>query len=91
MELVVAHVQRSVDRLERLEVNVELLLLSILCDDGSTVDEKTVRRTEAVQLQSLLSRSDGRQHRESVRETGGCQDRSQQGSPLPPPTCSLDF
>ena len=33
MKLVVAEIQRSVDGLERLKVNVDLLLLAIFCDD----------------------------------------------------------
>ena len=44
MELVVAQVQRSVDRFERLEIDVDLAFLALGCDDFTTVDNQTVRR-----------------------------------------------
>lgn len=44
MELVVAEVQRRVDRLERLKVNVHLLFFALLCDYSTAVDYEAVRR-----------------------------------------------
>lgn len=42
VELVVAEVQRRVDRLERLKVNVHLLLLALVRHDRAAVHHKTV-------------------------------------------------
>ena len=39
VELVITEVQRGVDRLERLEVNVHFLLFTLLSDDGAAVDD----------------------------------------------------
>ena len=39
MKFVVAEVQRGVDRLERLKVNVHFLLFTLLSDDGAAVDD----------------------------------------------------
>ena len=39
MELVITEVQRGVDRLERLKVNVHFLLFTLLSDDGAAVDD----------------------------------------------------
>lgn len=61
MELVVAEVKRGVDGLERLKVKVDLLLLAFVCEDGATVDNKTVRWHFAVKFETLLSGGDGRQ------------------------------
>ena len=42
MELVVTEVERGVDGLEGLEVDVDLLLLALVRDDGAAVDDQTV-------------------------------------------------
>ena len=39
VELVITEVQRGVDRLERLKVNVHFLLFSLISDDGAAVDD----------------------------------------------------
>ena len=39
VELVITEVQRGVDRLERLKVNVHFLLFTLLSDDGAAVDD----------------------------------------------------
>lgn len=43
VKLVVAQVETGVDWLERLEVDVDLLLLAFFCDDGSTVQNQPIR------------------------------------------------
>ena len=49
MELVVAEVERGVDGLERLEVEVHSLLLALVRHDRPAVDHQTVRRHSRVQ------------------------------------------
>jgi len=66
VEFVVAEVERGVDGLERLEINVDLPLLAFGGDDFTTVDDKTVWRDLVVQLETLLCRSDGRQDGQTV-------------------------
>ena len=85
VELVITEVQRGVDRLERLKVNVHFLLFSLLSDDGAAVNDlikdisfilcivfipllthQTVGRHFAVELESVLDRGDGPEHREPV-------------------------
>jgi len=66
VELVVAKVQRGVDGLEGLEVDVDLSLLSFRGNDFTTVDDKTVRGDLVVKLQTLLSRGNGRQNGQTV-------------------------
>lgn len=48
MELVVTEVERGVDGLERLEVNVNLSLLSFRGDNFTTVDDQSIRRNLVV-------------------------------------------
>mmetsp|Transcript_3732 Transcript_3732/g.13105 ORF Transcript_3732/g.13105 Transcript_3732/m.13105 type:complete len:297 (-) Transcript_3732:231-1121(-) len=66
VELVVAKVQRGVDWLEGLEVDVELLLLSLIRDDGSAVNHQAVWWDLVVQLQTLLRRCDGPEDGQAV-------------------------
>jgi len=40
MELIVAQVERRVNRLERLEVDVDLFLLPLVGDNGAAVDDQ---------------------------------------------------
>jgi len=40
VELIVAQVERRVDRLERLEVDVDLFLLPLVGDNGAAVDDQ---------------------------------------------------
>ena len=54
MELVVAKVERCVDGFEGLEVDVDLLLLALLGDDGAAVDDEAHGRHLGVQLESVL-------------------------------------
>ena len=61
MKLVVTQVQRCVNRLERLEVNVDLSFLAFRSQDFTTVDDKAIRRDLVVKLEPLLGRSDGGQ------------------------------
>lgn len=66
MELRVAEVKRGVDRLVGLEVNVDLLLLPFLGQDGTTEDDETILRHSVVELELLLGRGDGAQNGESI-------------------------
>ena len=66
VKLVVAEVERRVDRLEGFEVDVDLLLLALVRDDRAAVDDEAVRRHFCVQLQSVLDRGDGAQHGQPV-------------------------
>jgi hypothetical protein len=66
VELVVTQVERSVDGLERLEVNVNFALLSFRCDNFTTVYDKSIGGDLVVELETLLGRSNGRQHGETV-------------------------
>mmetsp|Transcript_13143 Transcript_13143/g.55199 ORF Transcript_13143/g.55199 Transcript_13143/m.55199 type:complete len:508 (+) Transcript_13143:683-2206(+) len=62
VELVVAHVQRRVDGLEGLEVDVQLLLLALIRQHGAAVNQQAVRRHAAVPLQARLRGADGVKH-----------------------------
>lgn len=42
MEFVVAQVQRSVDGLERLKVNIQFLFLSIICHNGACIYDQAI-------------------------------------------------
>ena len=66
MEFVVAEVERSVDRLEGLKVDVDLLLLALVGDDGSAVNDEAVGRNLGVELEPVLDRGDGAQDRQPV-------------------------
>ncbi len=54
LEFVVASVQRRVDRLERLKVDVQLLRLVLRGDDSAAEQNQSVRRQLRVKLQALL-------------------------------------
>lgn len=66
VELVVTKVERGVDGLEGLEIDVNLALLALCGDDFTTVDDQTIRRDLVVQLETLLGGGNGRQNGESV-------------------------
>jgi len=66
MELVVTEVQRGVDGLEGLEVDVDLALLALGGQDFTTVDDEAIGRDLGVQLQALLGRGNGGQDRQTV-------------------------
>jgi len=59
VELVVAQVQRCVDALKRLEVDVHAPLLVVVSHHRAAVDHQVVFGAANVQLQSLLRRRDG--------------------------------
>lgn len=66
VELVVTEVQRGVDRLEGLEVDVDLPLLTLGCDDFTAVDDQAVGRDLGVELEPLLGGGNGGQDGETV-------------------------
>ena len=61
MKFIVAEIQRSIDRLERLEINIDLSFFALGCDDFTAVDDQAIRRNLGVELQPLLGRGDGGQ------------------------------
>lgn len=63
VELVVTEVQRRVDGLERLEVDVDLSLLALGGQDFTAVDDEAVGRDLVIELEALLGRRNGRQDR----------------------------
>jgi hypothetical protein len=69
MELVVAEVQRRVDGLEGLEVDVDPALLALCGDDFTAVDDQAIRGDLGVELETLLGRGDGREDGQAV-DTG---------------------
>lgn len=54
VELVVTQVERGVDWLEGLEINVNFALLSFRSDNFTTVDHQAIGRDLVVQLETLL-------------------------------------
>lgn len=66
MELVVTEIKRGIDRPEWFEINVDLPLLPFGSQDFTTVDDKAIGRNLVVELEPLLGRSNGRQHRLTV-------------------------
>lgn len=66
VELVVAKIQRGVDGLERLKVDVDLALLAFLGEDFTAVDNEAVRGNLVVQLESALGGGNGGQDGLSV-------------------------
>ena len=66
VELVVTKVEGGIDGLERFEVDVNLALLSFRGDNFTTVHDQSIGRDLVVELQTLLSRGNGRQHGKSV-------------------------
>jgi hypothetical protein len=69
MELVVTEVERRVDGLEGLEVDVDLALLAFGGDDFTAVDNEAIGRDLGVELETLLGRGDSRKDGETV-DTG---------------------
>lgn len=61
MEFVVTEVERGVDRLEGLEINVDLSLLALGCEDFSAVDNQSIGGDLIVEFESLLGRGNGRE------------------------------
>lgn len=59
VELVVAKVQRGVDRLEGLKIDVDLSFLAFRGQDFTTVDDQAIGGDLVVQLETLLGRGDG--------------------------------
>jgi hypothetical protein len=66
VEFVVAEVERGVNGLEWLEINVDLPLFAFRRQNFTAVDDKAVRRDFVVQLETLLCRCDGREDGLSV-------------------------
>jgi hypothetical protein len=70
VEFVVAEVQGGVDGLEGLEVDVDFLLLAVVCHDSACVHDEPIGRDSVVELQALLCGGDGAEDR--LRATGVC-------------------
>lgn len=66
VELVVTEVQRRVDGLEGLEVDVDLSLLAFRGQDFTAVNNQAIGRDLVVQLESLLGGGNGRENGLSV-------------------------
>jgi hypothetical protein len=66
VELVVTKVERGIDGLEGLEVDVNLTLLSFGGDNFTTVHDQSIGGNLVVQLETLLGGGDGRQDGETV-------------------------
>jgi hypothetical protein len=58
MKLVVTEVERRVDGLEWLEVDVDFTLFSLGRDNFTTIDNQAIWRNLVVKLETLLRRSD---------------------------------
>ena len=57
VELVIAKVERSVDRLERLEIDCDFLFFSFVCHDRAAVDDQTVCRNYIIILFQIRKKS----------------------------------
>jgi hypothetical protein len=66
VELVVAQVERRVDGLEGLEVDVDLALLALCGEDLTTVDNEAIGWDLGVQLEALLGGRNSREDGETV-------------------------
>lgn len=66
MELIVAEVERGIDGLEWLEVDVDSALFALAGDDFAAVDDKAIGRDAGVELEALLGRGDCREDRKTV-------------------------
>lgn len=66
VELVVTQVERSVDRLEGLKINVNLALLAFRGDDFTTVDDQAIGRDLVIQLETLLRGGNGRKNGQTI-------------------------
>ena len=62
VKLVVAKIQRSIDRLEGLEVDIDLAFLAFRGQDFTAVDDEAVRGDFVIELETLLGRGNGREH-----------------------------
>ena len=69
VKFVVAEVQRGVDGLEGLKVDVDFLLLALVRDDRAAVDDQSVRGHLGVELEAVLHGGDGAQHGQPVHST----------------------
>ena len=50
----------------RFEIDVQFLLLSFVGENGTAVDDESVRWYSVVELETLLSGGDGAENRESI-------------------------
>jgi len=66
VKFVVAEVERGVDGLERLKVDVYLAFLSLVGDDRSAVDDEAVFRAFAVELETLLGGGNSSEDGEAI-------------------------
>lgn len=66
VEFVVTEVQRGIDGLEGLEVDVDLALLAFGGDDFTAVDNEAIGRDFGVELQALLGGRDSRKDGQTV-------------------------
>lgn len=66
MKFIVAEVERRIDWLEGLEVNVDLPFFAFCGDDFTAVDNQPIGRDLVIKLKPLLGRGNCRQDRESV-------------------------
>lgn len=62
VELVITQIQGSIDGLEGLKVNIDLLFLSLSSNNCTTVNHKTVVRDARIQLEPLLCGGNGSKH-----------------------------
>lgn len=69
MEFIVAKVQRRVDGLEGLEIDIDLSFLAFRGDNFTAIYDKAIGRHFRVKLQALLGRGNGRKDRQAV-DTG---------------------
>ena len=76
MEFIVTEVERSVDGLEGLKVDIDPPLLSFRSDDLTTVHDQTIGWNFGVELEALLGRGDGRENRQSVNSRLDVRGRS---------------
>jgi len=66
VKLVVTEVQRGVDWLERLEINVDFSFFALGCQDFTAIDDKAVRWNLAVEFEPLLSGGNGGEDAKTV-------------------------
>lgn len=65
VKFIVTQVKGGVDGLKGLKIDVHSLLLSIISQNGTTVQDKTIVGHSIVQLQLLLCGCDSTEHRQS--------------------------